>query len=109
MRGDFVADDARPDILFIRQTKAFFGGYIAEHRCSEPPDLRRSYRAGDVVVARRDVGDERTQGVEGSLETVPQLFVHVLLDTLHRDMPGTFNHYLDVVLPSALCQLSESA
>src|SRR5580704_14132514 len=109
MRGDFVADDACTNILFIRETKVFLGRNVAEHRGPVPTDLRRANRAGYVIVARSDVGDERTQGVKGSLQTLPQLFVHVLLNTLHRDMPGTFNHHLHVLLPSALRQLSESA
>src|SRR5271169_6335883 len=98
MCGDFVADDAGTNILFIWEAKVFLGRNVAEHRGPAPPDLRRSDRAGDVIVAGRDIGDERTQGVKGSLETVPQLFVHVLPDTLHRDMSGTFNHHLDVML-----------
>src|SRR5580704_2155700 len=109
MCGDFVADNARPNILLIRQTKVFFGRNVAEHSGPVPPDLRRSDRAGYVIVAGSDVGDERTQRVKGSLETVPQLFVHVLPDTLHRDMTGTFNHHLDVMLPSTFGQLSERA
>ena len=39
MGGDFVADDARADILFIGQTKVFLGRHVAEHRGPVPADL----------------------------------------------------------------------
>src|SRR5579864_5124536 len=72
--GDFVADDARTHILFVGKTEVFLGGYIAEHRCPVPSDLRRTDRAGDVIVTGCNVRRERPQGIEGSLETVSQLF-----------------------------------
>jgi len=66
MRCDFVSDDARTNILFIRKTKVFFGSYIAEHRSTVPSNLGRTNRARDVIVAGGDVGDERPQSVNGA-------------------------------------------
>src|SRR5260370_30340605 len=109
MRGNFVTDDARTNILFIRKTKVFFGSDIAEHGCPVPSNLSSTDRARDVIVAGGDIGDERPQGVEGSLETVPKLFVHIFLDALHRYVTGTFDHHLYVMVPSAFCQLAECA
>src|SRR5450432_2371608 len=109
MRCNFVTDDARTNILFIGKTKVFFGSYIAEHGCPVPPYLGSSNRACNVIVAGGDVGDERPQGVEGSLKTVPKLLVRILLDALHRYVTGTFNHHLYVMFPGAFCQLAERA
>ena len=72
MRGDFVADDASPDILFVWETEMFFRCYVAEHRRPVPADLRRADCTGNVIVAGSDVSHERAQGIEGRLETLAQ-------------------------------------
>ena len=87
MRGDFVTDDSRTNILFIRKAEVLFGCHIAQHRRSIPPDLGSAYCTGDVIVTGCDIGNKWTQSIEGRLETVPELFVCVLPDALHRDMP----------------------
>src|SRR5260370_28871389 len=109
MRSNFVTDDARTNIFFIWKTKVFLGSDIAEHRCPIPPNLGSTDPARDVIVTGGDVGDERAQRVEGSLKTVPKLFVRILLDTLHRYGTGTFNHHLYVMFPSPECPLAERA
>ena len=55
-----------------------------------------------MVVAWGDVRGQRPERVERCLETVGELLVHVLLDHLHRNMAGTFDHHLDVVPPRDL-------
>jgi hypothetical protein len=109
MRGDFVTDDSRTNILFIWKAKVFFCCHVAEHRRSVPSNLSGAYCAGDVIVAGAMLVNQRTQGIEGSLETVPELFVSVLPNALHRDMPGTLNHHLYVMLPGARRQFSQRA
>ena len=37
----------------------FFRRDIAQHRRSVPSNLSGAYRAGDVVITRSDIGDER--------------------------------------------------
>src|SRR5260370_30966622 len=106
MRCDFVTDDARTNILFIRKTKVFFGSDIAEHGCPVPSNLSSTDRARDVVVARSDVGDEGPQSEKRCFKAMPQLLVHVLLDALHRYVTRAFNHHLYVMLP---CFLREFA
>src|SRR2546426_4001282 len=107
VRSDFVADDACTDVLFIWKTEVLLGSDVAEHRGPVPADLCRADRAGDVIVARSDVGDERTQCVEGRVEAMSQFLIHIFPNELHRYMTGTFDHYLHVMLPSAFCQLSQ--
>ncbi|MNI61193.1 hypothetical protein D3C73_1164490 [compost metagenome] len=60
-----------------------------------------------MVVARRDVGGQRTEGVERRLVAALQLLVHVLLDQLHRHVARAFDHALHVVFPGNLGQLAE--
>ena len=81
--------------------------HVAEHRGAVPADHRRADRAGDVVVAGRDVGGERPQRVERRLAAQPQLLLHVVLDQVHRHVAGPFDHRLHVVLPRDLRELAQ--
>ena len=84
----------------------FLGRHIAEHGAAVPSDHGGADPAGDVVVAGRDVGGERSKGVERSFVAPFQLFFHVLLDHVHRDMARSFVHDLDTAVPSAPCQVA---
>ena len=104
---DLVRDDAVLDVLPVRQPQVFLGCDVAQHGTSTGPDHRSADRRGDVVVAGRDIRRQRAQRVERRLMTGDQLLVHVALDLVHRHMPRTFNHHLDIVIPSALSELTE--
>ena len=80
---------------------------VAKHRRSEPTDHRRADRARDVIVARGDVGGQRSQRVEGRLVTDRKLPSHVLLDEVHRDVPRALDHHLDILTPGDLGELAE--
>ena len=67
VRGDFVGDDAVFDVFFVRQAEMFFRRDVAQHRGAVPADHRRADAAGDVVVARRDVGGQRAQACKTAL------------------------------------------
>ena len=100
--GDLVRDDPILDVLLVGQAQVFFGRHVAQHRAAIPTNHRRSDAAGDVVIARGDVGRERTQGVEGGLMAPFQLLGHVLLDHVHGHMSGSLVHHLNAMLPGAL-------
>ena len=53
---DFVSDDAILHILLVWKPEVLLGCHIAKHRAAIPTDHGSSDAAGDVVVARRDVG-----------------------------------------------------
>ena len=72
-------------------------------------DHRRADGAGDVVVAGRDVDDQRAQGVKGRLVAELHFFFHLQLDLIHGDVAGTFDHDLHVVLPGFFGELAEDA
>ena len=63
---------------------------------------------GDVVVARSDVGDQRAERVERRFVAELDFFFHLLLDLVHRDVAGAFDHHLHVVLPGDLRQFAQS-
>src|SRR5579883_880811 len=65
--GDLVGDHADLDVVAVGQAEMLLGRDVAEHRRAEPADHRGADARGDVVVARRDVGDERSQRVERRL------------------------------------------
>ena len=60
-----------------------------------------------MVIARRDVGDERAERVEGRLVADLLLAAHVHLELVQRDVAGPLDHHLHVALPGALGQLAE--
>jgi hypothetical protein len=60
-----------------------------------------------VVVARRDIGRERSQRIKGSFLAVLELQLHVLLDELHRHVAGALDHDLHVVVPRDIGQFAQ--
>src|SRR5262245_21918087 len=58
VRGDLVGDHAVFDVLLVRQTEMFLRRDVAKHGGAVPANHRRADRAGDVIVAWRDVGSE---------------------------------------------------
>jgi hypothetical protein len=58
-------------------------------------------------VARRDVGGEGAQGVEGRLVADLELTVYVLLDQVYRHVARAVDHHLDVALPPDGGELAE--
>ena len=85
----------------------FFRGDITQHRRTVPTDHGRTNSRGNVIVAGRNVGGQRTQGIERCFFTDLQLLVHVFLDHVHRHMPRAFDHGLHVVLPGNFRQLAQ--
>jgi hypothetical protein len=80
---------------------------VAQHRGAGLGDDRRADGAGDVVIARSDVGGQRAQGVERRL-LAPLFFQpHIFGDLVHRDMPGAFDHQLHAMGFGHLCQLTQ--
>ena len=60
-----------------------------------------------MVIARRDVGGQRSQRVERSFAAFAQLLVHVLLDLMHRHMAGALDHHLAAFVPGDLGELAQ--
>ena len=105
--GDLIRDHAVFDVFLVRQAEVFFRRYVAEHRRAEPADHRRADGAGNVIVTGRDVGNERAERIKRGLFADLKLLAHVLFDEMHRDVAGTFDHYLHVVLPSNVGQFAQ--
>ena len=99
MGSNLIGDDTRAHILLIGQGQVFFGGDIAEHSRSQPCDLCTTDGTGNMIVARCDIGDDRSKGVEGRFVTVGQLALHILLYLMHRHMTRTFDESLHVLVP----------
>ena len=107
VRGDLVRDEARLHVGLVRQAEVLLRRDVAEHRGAGGAGHRRADGARDVVVARRDVGDERPEDVERRLVAELDLLLHVHLDLIERDVARPFDHDLDVLLPRALGELAE--
>ena len=107
VRRDFVRDHARLHVVAIGEPEVLLRRDVAEHRGAEPADHRGADRRGDVVVAGRDIGDQRPQRIERRFAAQLHLEIDVLLDLVHPDMAGAFDHRLDIVLPRDLRELAE--
>ena len=107
VRRDLVGDDAVLHVLVVGQSEVLLGRDVAEHRRAVPADHRRANRRGDVVVAGRDVGHQRPQGVERRAVAQLDFLVHLLLDLVERHVAGAFDHHLHVALPGLLGQLAQ--
>src|SRR5213075_2773367 len=97
--GDFVGDDAVFNVFLVWQTKVFFRGDVTKHGAAVPADHGGADGAGDVIVAGRDVGGERAESVERRFVAPLELFLHIFLDHVHRDVTRTFVHHLHVLCP----------
>src|SRR3954469_23619848 len=109
MGCNFVTDNARSNILFVRKTEVLLWSDVAQHRGPIPPDLGSTNCACDVIVTRGDVSDQRPERIEGSVKTMAMFLDHIFPDALHRYVAGTFNHHLYIMCPGAFRQLSECA
>ena len=80
---------------------------VAKHGRAMPADHRGSNRAGDVVVAGSDVRDERAKRVERRFVAPFHFLVDLLLNFVHGNVAGAFNHDLDIVLPGFFCEFAK--
>ena len=60
-----------------------------------------------MVVAGSDIGDQRAERVERRFVAELLLLVHLLLDLVERNVAGTFDHHLHVVLPGFAGQFAQ--
>ncbi len=70
------------------------------HRSDGAADGRRN-----VIVARGDIGHERSQYIERCPVTDGLLHLHIRRDLIHRHMSRSFDHDLHILLPGALREL----
>ena len=105
--GNLVGDDALAHVVLIRQSEVFLGRDVAEHGGAVPADHGGADGGSDVIVAGRDVGDQRAQRVEGRFVAHLDFLIHLKLDLVQRDVPGAFDHHLHVVLPGLLGELAQ--
>jgi hypothetical protein len=104
---DFVGDDAVFHVFLVGQAEVFFRCDITKHRGAVPANHRRADGGGDVIVAGRDVGGQRTERIKRGFVTGLELLVHVLFDQVHRHVAGAFDHYLAIVLPGDPGELAQ--
>src|SRR3546814_19281940 len=77
--GELVGDDADLHIVAVGEAEMLLGCDVAEHRGAIPADLRGADADGELVVARRDVGGERPEWVEGRLDARRALLSHLTI------------------------------
>ena len=107
--GDLVRDHADLHVVPVRQAEVLLGRDVAQHRGAGQRDLRRADGRRDVVVRGRDVGGQRTEGVERRLAAELLLQPHVLHDLVHRHVAGALDHHLHVVRAGDVRELAEGS
>ena len=107
MGCNLVGNQALLHVVAVRQAQVFLGRHVTQHGCAIPADVGRAHGRRDMVVAWRDVGDQRAECVERRFETGFELFVHVLFHQLQRHVAGAFDHHLHIVFPRDLRQLTQ--
>jgi len=98
---DSVGDQALAHIVAL-------GRHLAEHCGDMQTGHGGTDDGGDVVVTKRDVGHQEAEHIEGCFIALLHLLLHVELELVHRNVARTFDHHLQVVLPSAANQLTQS-
>lgn len=107
MGGDLVGDEPCTHILGVGQTQVLFGGHVTEHGGTVPAGQGGADGAGDVVVARGDVGDQGTEYIKRRFGAFLHLLAHVHLDLVHGHVAGAFDHHLHVVRPGAAGEFAQ--
>ena len=105
--SDLVGDQAVAHILRVGKAEVLLGGHVAEHGCAIPAGHGGTDGAGDVVVTRGNIGDQRTEHIEGGLGALLHLLAHVELDLVHRHVARALHHHLYVVRPGAAGEFTE--
>src|SRR5579864_2176518 len=85
-----------------------FGRDVAEHSRAVPADHSGADGRGDVVIAGRDVGDQWAERVEGRFVAQFDFLLDLLFDLIHRNVAGTFDHDLHIVLPGLFGKFTQS-
>ena len=106
MGSYLIGNDTCAHIVLIRQGQMLLGGYVTEHGRSQPGYLRTTDGTGNMIVARSDIGNNRSEGVEWCLVALLQLALHVLLDFMHGHMTGTLDKGLHILFPGTNHQLA---
>ena len=106
MCSDLVRDDAFSNIVSIGKPQMLFWGHITKHRTTVPADLCRPNPRSEMVISGSNIGRQRTQRVKRSLVTPLDLFLHILLNQVHRNVTGPFVHHLAAFSPSPLGQFA---
>ena len=91
-------DDAIPHILRRRQTEVLRGGHIAEKISPVVSGKGAADCRGDVVIAGRYIGDDRSQHIKGRFIAEPLLKDHICFNLVDGYVSGTFNHDLHAIL-----------
>jgi len=105
--GDPVGHDTLADVVLGGQTQVLTRRNVAEKGRAVIGRGRGADGAGDVVVAGRDVGDERSEDVEWGTVAYLLLKLHVFFDLVERDVAGALDDDLAALIPGAPGQLAE--
>ena len=105
---DLGCDDTLFRIFNVRQRKVLRRCNVAQEGCSAHSRYRSADGRRDVIVSRRDVGNDRSQYIERCSHADALLHLHVGRHLIEGHMSRTFYHDLYVVIPRPLGQLAQT-
>ena len=108
VRGNFACDYSLLYVVNIRQSKMFGRCNITKKTCSVHCGNRAADCRSNVVVARRNVGNKRSENIKRRSHTYCLLNFHICGNLIHWNVSRAFHHYLNIVLPCPFCKLSEA-
>ena len=108
MCRDLVSDAALLHIVFLGKSQMFLWRHVTQHAGPVPGSVCGSDAAGDMVVTRKNVGDQRPQHIKRSPVAQATLQLHVEFDLVQRHVARTFDHHLHTFSPRSFCEFSQS-
>ena len=106
MSCNLIGHNTYTHIFLVWQCEMFLWCYVAEHSGSHPCYLCSTDSGSDMVIARCDISNDRTESIERSLMTMVELTIHVLTNLLHRNMTRTFDECLYILIPCTKHELA---
>ena len=82
--------------------------HIAKEGCTVHGCYSSTDGSCDVIIARSNVGYQRTEDIEGSAHTDALLYLHVCGYLIQGHMTGTFHHDLYIMIPGTFGQFSQT-
>ena len=107
MSSDTRSDNALAHIVDVRQAQMLCRRYVAEEVCAAHCGQRAADSARDMVIARSNVGYERSEHIERCAMAEAFLQLHVRSNLVIGNMTRSFHHNLYALIPRTLRELAQ--
>ena len=102
MRRNFIRDASLLHIVLLWQTQMFLGSDVTQHARAVVRGAGGANATCDVVVARKNIRDQRPKHIERRAVAKSSLQFHVVFNLIQRNVTGSLHHHLHALSPRAL-------